>query len=529
MSRDFRLEILNRLAKRECHQKSVKDMFKNYQLLNEQLQQAHRTRSVSSHEQFDGATSLASMKEEMANVYRMKSKNDQDLIDANRKLTDTEARYSHVMSQRNKLRIETEKMEAKLKDLEKNISEMKEQNVVINNDRVALLATVTALTEKKTQMDIERFQLLNKIRELQEKSAEVMNAEIVAQEERAQRRIAEQIASATDNLSLNRDERVLATFGTSPETSDEFLMSDVLPTEIKFKMTAHDGEVNDVEWLSDDQFATAGSDTTVRVWRVSPNKTDAQKVTSLTGCLGAVNRLDYDCQRHVLLASSNDKTCRLWNVDSQRLLSTFSGHTDKVTAARLFQEHNVVSGSADRTIRQWDISSIRCVRSYFVGSTVFDVAAKFGSSKTCFVSAHFDRKVRFWDSRTSEASHSVDLGHRAISLDISMDGIQLLASSRDDTLSLIDVRNYGILHLYSAEQYKTNCDNARAIFSSTGEFVLAGSSNSSVYIWNTKTTKLEKVVKTARADAAQILSLSWNPSGRGLLACDRHKTCTLWR
>lgn len=29
--------------------------------------------------------------------------------------------------------------------------------------------------------------------------------------------------------------------------------------------------------------------------------------------------------------------------------------------------------------------------------------------------------------------------------------------------------------------------------------------------------------------ASQILSLSWNPSGRGLLACDRQKGCTLWR
>lgn len=109
-------------------------------------------------------------------------------------------------------------------------------------------------------------------------------------------------------------------------------------------------------------------------------------------------------------------------------------------------------------------------------------------------------QVRFWDARSSDATYSVELGQKVSSLDISMDGLQVLASSRDDTLSLIDVRNYGIIHLYSAEQYKTSCDSTRAIFSSTGEYVLAGSSNSSVFIWNTKTTKLEKVVKTARSE-----------------------------
>lgn len=271
------------------------------------------------------------------------------------------------------------------------LAEAKEQNTAINNERVALQATCNSLTEKKTQLDNERFQLLNKIRDLQEKSAEYMNAEIALQEERAQLRIREQIAKATADL--NTDDRNSSAFGASPESSDEFFMTDVLPTELKFKLGVHDGEVHDVEWVSDDMFATAGSDAKVRMWRVAPNKTEASKVASLSGCLGPVNRLDYDNQRHVILASSNDKTCRLWNTDSQRLLSTFSGHSDKVMSARLFQSHNVVSGSADRTIKQWDISSLRCVKTYCVGSTVFDIVAKCGASQSSFISAHFDKKV----------------------------------------------------------------------------------------------------------------------------------------
>ena len=44
---------------------------------------------------------------------------------------------------------------------------------------------------------------------------------------------------------------------------------------------------------------------------------------SLSGANQAVTRLDYDKDKRVLLGSSNDNMCRLWNVDNQRLLVRF--------------------------------------------------------------------------------------------------------------------------------------------------------------------------------------------------------------
>ncbi|KAJ1347970.1 hypothetical protein KIN20_003172 [Parelaphostrongylus tenuis] len=111
---------------------------------------------------------------------------------------------------------------------------------------------------------------------------------------------------------------------------------------------------------------------------------------------------------------------------------------------------------------------------------------------------------------------------------MSSDGIHLLCSTRDDTLSIIDIRKYQTVHIYSAEQYRTSSDVSRCVLSPGMEYCAAGASDGHVFIWNVQSTKLEKVLYKGGHDHA-ILSLSWNPSGHGLLSADKQKVVCLWR
>lgn len=75
-------------------------------------------------------------------------------------------------------------------------------------------------------------------------------------------------------------------------------------------------------------------------------------------------------------------------------------------------------------------------------------------------------------------------------------------------LTLLDFRTYSTVHLYrfycilliylkkfSAEQYRTASDNSRCIMSPGGNYVAAGSADSHIFIWNTMTTRLEKILQ----------------------------------
>ncbi|EPB65332.1 WD domain, G-beta repeat protein [Ancylostoma ceylanicum] len=167
----------------------------------------------------------------------------------------------------------------------------------------------------------------------------------------------------------------------------------------------NEGEVYDVLWLSTDVYASGGSDKRLICSTLAP---DVSFRSTLVGCNNAVTRLDFDSESRLLLGASNDHGVRLWNVDNQRLVSSFMGHTDRVSSARFLSTHQVVSGSNDRLIKLWDVRSQRY-------------------------------------------------------------GVHVLCSTRDDTLSLMDVRKYQTVHIYRAP-------------------------DGNIFVWNIQSTKLEKVL-----------------------------------
>ncbi|KAK5982881.1 hypothetical protein GCK32_002278 [Trichostrongylus colubriformis] len=347
-----------------------------------------------------------------------------------------------------------------------------------------------ALLETKTSeilhLQQERLVLINKIRDLNEQHANIFNTEVDLQQ---------------DLQNLQQSTLPIA----------DVVLGDAVPREIVFKAEANDGEVYDVLWLSVEMFASGGSDKRVRLWRVD-HRGRPSKVSTLVGCNHSVTRLDFDHESRLLLGASNDNGVRLWNVDNQRLMSSFMGHTDKVSSARFLSSTQVVSGSNDRLIKLWDVRSQRCIRSVFPGSTILDIVGLKRGVAT-FASGHFDRKLRFWDSRNQEPVHSMEMAGKITALDMSSDGINLLCSTRDDTLSLLDIRKYQTVHIYSAEHYRTSNDLSRCVLSPGMGYCAAGSMDGHVFIWNVQSTKLEKVLHKGGHDILLVTIQSANRSG----------------
>ncbi|ETO35078.1 hypothetical protein RFI_01995, partial [Reticulomyxa filosa] len=85
---------------------------------------------------------------------------------------------------------------------------------------------------------------------------------------------------------------------------------------------------------------------------------------TFTGHTGSVTSIDCspfgDCQ--LICSGSEDKTVRVWNVETNKQIQLFNGHSNVVGCARFspYHYHNnhrtvVCSSSYDKTIRFWDI------------------------------------------------------------------------------------------------------------------------------------------------------------------------------
>ena len=139
-----------------------------------------------------------------------------------------------------------------------------------------------------------------------------------------------------------------------------------------------------------------------------------------------------------------------------------------------------------------------------------------------------DKKVRFWDLRKggTDPIEEIELGGKVTSLDISRNGLWLLACSRDDSLRLVDLRTCKLARTFATEGFQVSCDWTRATFTPDSEYISVGSTNGKIFIWNVN--DCSNVEKVLVEHTSPIISMAWQPAGNSLTSCDKNKTVVVW-
>ncbi|XP_042595967.1 protein Atg16l2 [Cyprinus carpio] len=212
-----------------------------------------------------------------------------------------------------------------------------------------------------------------------------------------------------------------------------------VPTKAIFTMDAHELGINAVRFsTSSNLLATGGTDRVIKLWGIEAGT--LQNRGTLDGSNEGITSIEFDPTGTRILAASYDKSALFWRLEDSVPKVTLTGHSRKVTAARFkYSQRQVVTGSADRTVKIWDLQRAACIQTIEVLSFCSDVVC----SEYLIISSHYDKKIRFWDSRILHAvragtcTQEVPLQGRVTSLDLCPNHRQLLSCSRDDILQLV--------------------------------------------------------------------------------------------
>ncbi|KAF8979687.1 WD40-repeat-containing domain protein, partial [Cyathus striatus] len=72
-----------------------------------------------------------------------------------------------------------------------------------------------------------------------------------------------------------------------------------------------------------------------------------------------------------IVSGSDDKTVRVWNSHSGKLLNKLKGHSDSVNSVAISQDGSIiVSGSGDNTVRVWNVKNGNCVHVWYLNDPV---------------------------------------------------------------------------------------------------------------------------------------------------------------
>lgn len=184
-----------------------------------------------------------------------------------------------------------------------------------------------------------------------------------------------------------------------------------------------------------------------------------------------------------MATGSYDKIVRLYDLERNTVIKTFTGHSQSVTKCIFSPLGNlIISGSKDNTIKFWDIVSGLCIRT---------------------ISSHLGEVT---------------------SVEMNSNGTLLLSSSKDNSNRLWDVRMARPIRRFKGHQ-NTSKNFIRAGFAAGDSLVVGGSEDGVVYIWD---AEKGEILQKLYSHSGIVYNASWNSRQSLFCSCSDDTTVKTW-
>jgi len=280
---------------------------------------------------------------------------------------------------------------------------------------------------------------------------------------------------------------------------------------------------------------TAHSDGRLRQWAL-PLTDDPTSQQCFEGHLHGVTCATFssvpspvpDQSDYVLISGGQDHTLRLWDLASDRLRQTLSGHRGPVTAiAPAPHEDLLISGSHDKTLRLWQLSEGRPLAT-LSGHTHPVAAIAYDPATRLLISGDTGGFVKIWHVGTRELLRTLS-GHGAQVSAVALLPTHDLAlsSSWDMTLKLRNLNTGGLRHNLTGHLLPITALALQAtdLEAQSPPLFASSSHDGLVKLWNPLTGELRSIL---RGHGSPVEAIAFCPTTHRLWSGCRDGTLTAW-
>jgi WD40 repeat protein len=267
---------------------------------------------------------------------------------------------------------------------------------------------------------------------------------------------------------------------------------------------------------------TIHEERTLRLWDVETGKC----LCVFTGHTDQINGAALSPDGKRVLSGSNDRTLRLWDAENGKELLRRTGNSEKSVLSVVFRSNDqALSGSNDGTVQLWDLQTGKNTGVYVSEKGVVNSVAYHAGAGLAATGGH-DQTIRVRDLDTDKEVRTL-VGHggqKIVSLCFSADGKRLLSASYNDGLRLWDVATGKEL-----TRIKHRGVVSAALSPDGKRIVIAASGGRGIYplsVWDAETGK-ELHKYQGHTDA--VVGVAFFPDGRRFASASRDGTARVWR
>jgi WD40 repeat protein len=143
------------------------------------------------------------------------------------------------------------------------------------------------------------------------------------------------------------------------------------------------------------------------------------------------------------VSASEDKTPRVWDLESGQSLRTLEGQSRLVNGVAITPDgRRAVSASDDKTLRVWDLESGQSVRTLEGHSSSVNGVAITPDGRRA-VSASLDNTLRVWDLESGKELALVTADGHTTSCAVSLDGLAIVAGDATGNMHILKMEGFG--------------------------------------------------------------------------------------
>ncbi|KAH3680713.1 hypothetical protein WICMUC_000184 [Wickerhamomyces mucosus] len=336
------------------------------------------------------------------------------------------------------------------------------------------------------------------------------------------------------------------------------------PSHINLKtfqiLKGHNNKIADMKWSSDSKtILSCSQDGFLIIWdtitgfKLNAIPLDSQWVLSCA----------YSPNGKLVASAGLTNNCTIYsmgsNIDDQRILTIFKGHTCGITQCDFLNNEKILTASGDMTCKLWDLNK---------GSKIGEFLDHFGDvlsmninnqsnnydngNYNTFVTGSSDGYTRVFDIRLQERSNLVQnffvSNSDVTSVNFFKDGNSIVTGSDDGIIRLYDLRSDCELSKYSLQsslnEFQSKKFNQTAFFPSQSPKIsnftdTSNSSNSnnnnnniniinSTNFYNNRYSIPSLNDQNSQLDSSGVTSLDFSSSGRLMYSCYSDYGCIIW-